>query len=52
MVTHGHITVNGRRTSIPSYIVRPGDVIGIREGSRKRAYFKELPAYMEDRPGA
>ena len=28
------------------------DVIGIREGSRKRTYFKELPAYMEDRPPA
>ena len=52
LVMHGHITVNGRRTSIPSYLVRPGDVIGIREGSRKRAYFKELPAYMEDRPPA
>jgi len=50
LVTHGHITVNGRRTSIPSYLVRPGDAIGIREGSRKRTYFKELPAYMEDRP--
>ena len=52
MVTHGHITVNGRRTSIPSYMVRPSDVIGIREGSRKRTYFKELSAYMEDRPPA
>lgn len=52
LVMHGHITVNGRRTTIPSYLVRPGDVIGIREGSRKRTYFKELPAYMEDRPPA
>jgi small subunit ribosomal protein S4 len=52
MVQHGHITVNNRRTNISSFLVRPGDVIGIREGSRQRQYFKELPAYMEDRPPA
>lgn len=42
LVQHGHFTVNGRRTNIPSYIVRPGDQIAVREGSRKRTYFKEL----------
>jgi small subunit ribosomal protein S4 len=52
LVQHGHISVNGRRTNIPSYLVRPGDEITIREGSRKRTYFKELPAYMEERPPA
>ncbi len=52
IVQHGHIAVNGRRTNIPSYLVRPGDVITIREGSRKRPYFKELRSYMEDRPPA
>lgn len=52
IVQHGHIAVNGRRTTIPSYLVRPGDVITVREGSRKRDYFKELRAYMEDRPPA
>jgi len=52
LVQHGHFTVNGRRTNIPSYLVRPGDVIAIRDGSRKRPYFKELRAYMEDRPPA
>jgi small subunit ribosomal protein S4 len=52
MVQHGHITVNGRRTNIPSYLLRPGNVVGIREGSRKRPYFKELPLYMDDRPPA
>jgi len=52
IVQHGHIAVNGRRTTIPSYLVRPGDVITVREGSRKRDYFKELRAYMEDRPQA
>ncbi|MGW8257078.1 MAG: 30S ribosomal protein S4, partial [Thermoguttaceae bacterium] len=29
-VTHGHITVNGRRVSIPSYLIRPGDVIRVK----------------------
>lgn len=42
LVQHGHFNVNGRRTNIPSYIVRPGDVIEVRDGSRKRTYFKEL----------
>lgn len=52
LVQHGHFLVNGRRTNIPSYLVTPGDVITVREGSRKRAYFKELKAYMDDRPSA
>lgn len=52
LVQHGHIVVNGRRTDVPSYIVRPGDEIGIREGSLKRTYFKELRAYMAERPPA
>lgn len=30
MVSHGHILVNGRRVDVPSYLVRPGDVISIR----------------------
>lgn len=42
IVTHGHITVNGRKTNIPSYTVRVGDVIAIRPESRRRTYFKNL----------
>jgi small subunit ribosomal protein S4 len=30
MVGHGHITVNGRRVDIPSYLVRPGDVVRVK----------------------
>jgi len=52
LVQHGHFTVNGRRTDIPSFLVHPGDVIAVREGSRNRKYFKELRAYMEERPPA
>lgn len=42
LVRHGHFTVNGRRTDIPSFITRPGDVIAVREGSRQRTYFQTL----------
>ena len=39
MITHGHITVNGRKLDIPSYLVRPGDQIQVknREHSLKLA---------------
>lgn len=34
LVNHGHITVNGNKVDIPSYRVKPGDVIGIKENSK------------------
>jgi small subunit ribosomal protein S4 len=34
MVRHGHFSVNGRKTNIPSFQVRPGDVIEVRERSK------------------
>ena len=37
VVRHGHVTVNGRPVDIPSFLVKPGDTIGIREKSRKLA---------------
>ena len=33
LVNHGHITVNGKKVDIPSYRVKPGDVIAIKENS-------------------
>jgi small subunit ribosomal protein S4 len=42
LVTHGHVTVNGRKTNIPSYTVRVGEVIAVRPGSQQRTYFKNL----------
>jgi small subunit ribosomal protein S4 len=42
LVMHGHFTVNGRKTNIPSFSVRAGDVISVREESRKREYFKDF----------
>ncbi len=50
LVAHGHFAVNGRRTTIPSYLLSPGDVISIREGSRKRPYFRDLRQVLENRP--
>ena len=35
IVRHGHVTVNGKKVSIPSYVTRPGDVVQIREKSRE-----------------
>ncbi|MCC6126650.1 MAG: 30S ribosomal protein S4 [Pirellulales bacterium] len=35
LITHGHITVNGRRTSIPSVLTRPGDIIRVK--ARKKS---------------
>lgn len=40
LVRHGHITVNGRKVDIPSFIVKPGDVVGWRESSQKKEMFK------------
>jgi len=34
-VRHNHFTVNGRKVNIPSYLIKPGDVIEVREKSRK-----------------
>jgi len=42
-VTHGHVVVNGHKLSIPSYHVRGGDVIDIRERSKASALFQEYP---------
>lgn len=42
MVTHGHFTVNERRTDVPSMLLREGDVVAVREGSRSLEYFKGL----------
>lgn len=41
-VRHGHYTVNGKRVSIPSYLVRAGDTIGLAEKSKESPVFKEL----------
>ena len=42
LVNHGHFTVNGQRVNIPSYLVKPGDVIEVLEKSRTSVKFKRL----------
>jgi small subunit ribosomal protein S4 len=42
LVTHGHFTVNDRRTDVPSMLLGEGDVVAVREGSRSLEYFKGL----------
>jgi len=47
LVTHGHFSVNGRRTDVPSMLVSPSDEISVRDGSRRRQYFKDLSTVAE-----
>lgn len=42
IVRHGHVAVNGRKVDIPSFLVKVGDEITIREGSRAHGRLKEL----------
>ena len=42
IVNHGQITVNGRCVNIPSFIVKPGDIIAIKENKRDLEMFKDL----------
>ena len=42
IVNHGQITVNGRRVNVPSFIVKVGDVIEVKENKRNLEMFKEL----------
>jgi len=41
LVRHGHFRVNGRKVDVPSYLVRPGDTITVRERSRQVARIRE-----------
>ena len=42
LVNHGHFTVNGKRVNIPSFQVKPGDVVAVCEKSRTTTKFKSL----------
>ena len=42
LVQHGHILLNGHKTNIPSCLVKEGDTIGWREGSKNTEYYKQL----------
>lgn len=61
LVRHSHFTINGRKVNVPSYLVRPGDVVELREKSRQVARINEaldgvmrrgLPSWVDvDRTG-
>ena len=56
LVRHGHFEVNGKKVNIPSYLVKAGDVITLKESSRQDEVFKEniqvnakkaMPSWLE-----
>jgi len=49
VVRHGHITLNGRKTDIPSCAVKPGDVIAWREKSTNTEYYKRVMEQIQDK---
>src|SRR5690606_40304624 len=54
-VNHGHVLVNGKRVNIPSYRVKPGDVVSVRDGSKQSVTVleaiqlpeRDVPDYIE-----
>ena len=42
IVNHGHILINGKKVNIPSYLVKPGEVISVKEKSRNSDRMKEV----------
>jgi small subunit ribosomal protein S4 len=49
LVNHGHVEVNGHRADIPSMLLRPGDVVTVKENSRRKPYWKEVVDVAEKR---
>jgi small subunit ribosomal protein S4 len=47
LVSHGHFDINGRKTDVPSMVVKPGDTISVRTASRKNSYFKDMARDLE-----
>ena len=48
LVTHAHFTVNGKKVNIPSYLIKPGDVVEVAAASRSSVKFSKLTG--EDAP--
>ena len=47
LINHGHFEVNGRKVDIPSYLVKPGDLVSVRENRKNKAVFKEIAETRE-----
>jgi small subunit ribosomal protein S4 len=50
MINHAHLNVNDHPIDVPSYLVKPGDKISVRDASRKLTYFKALAAEKDGPP--
>ncbi|MDP9224060.1 MAG: 30S ribosomal protein S4 [Actinomycetota bacterium] len=48
-VSHGHFLVNGKKVNIPSFRVKPGDLVGVKERSKTMGRIIENTAYAEGR---
>jgi len=48
LVSHGHILVNGKKTNVPSYTLKEGDVISVREGSKGKKPFEVFASKEND----
>jgi len=49
LVQHGHFYLNGRRATIPSMLLKPGDEISVRPQSRQLTYFKNLMKVLDEK---
>jgi small subunit ribosomal protein S4 len=50
LVNHGHFNINGQKVNIPSYLLKPGDVVTIDETSKKLTRFKNFVESLQSRP--
>ncbi len=50
LVVHGHFTVNGKKVDIPSYLVKPGEIVAIKDGSRQSEKIKAVVEANSSRP--
>lgn len=59
LISHGHVRVNGGKVDVPSYLVRAGDTVGLKEKARSNAYVLDalesvqgrgLPQWLEVEP--
>lgn len=48
LVSHGHFTVNGTKVTVPSYQLRPGDKVAVREGSRSSVVFADFSKKVQN----
>lgn len=49
MASHGHVTVNGRRVTVPSYMLSEKDVVALRDASKESALFQGLDEKLKER---